>query len=57
MHPPDGPLENLHSPEQRPFFAFCQDPLPPMPPTGDKSGWHSDYSSPGENLRKWEMAE
>ncbi len=21
MHPPDGPLESLHSPEQRPFSA------------------------------------
>jgi len=58
VHPPDGPLESLHFPEQRPFSAFChQDPFPPMLPTGNKSGWHSDYSSPGGHLRKWEMAE
>ena len=58
MHPPDGPLARLHSPEQRPFSAFChQNPFPPMPPTGNESGWHSDYSPPGKNLRKWEMAE
>jgi len=58
MHPPDGPLERLHFPEQRPFSTFChQNPFPPMPPTGDKSRWHSDYSSLGEHLRKWEMAE
>jgi len=23
MHLPDGPLESLHSPEQKPFSAFC----------------------------------
>jgi len=56
MHPHDGPLESLHSPEQRPFSAFCQDPFPPMLPTGNKSRWHSDYSPSGRNLRKWEMA-
>ena len=27
MHPPDSPLESLHSPEQRPFFRI----LPPKP--------------------------
>jgi hypothetical protein len=31
VHPPDGPLERLHSPEQRPFSAFCHpNPFPPM---------------------------
>ena len=57
MHPPDGPLARLHSPEQRPFSAFCQDPFPPMLPTGDKSRWYSDYSPRGGHSRKWEMAE
>ena len=56
MHPPDGPLELLYSPEQRPFSAFCQDPFPPMLPTGNKNRWNSDYSPPGGILRKWETA-
>jgi hypothetical protein len=56
VHPPDGPLERLHFPEQKPFSAFCQDSFPPMPPPGDKSGWHSDSFPPGAHLRKWEMA-
>jgi hypothetical protein len=57
MHPPDGPLDRLHSPEQRPFSVFCrQNPFPPMPPTGDKGGWNSDYTPPGGYLRKLEMA-
>ena len=57
MHPPDGLLERLHSPEQGPFSAFCQDLFPPMLPTEDKNGCHSDYSPPGGHLRKWEMEE
>jgi len=58
MHPPNGPLDRLHSPEQRPFSAFChQNPFPPMPPTGNKSGWYSDCSPPVGNLRIWGMAE
>jgi hypothetical protein len=58
MDPPDGSLESLHSPEQGPFSAFCrQNSFPPMPPTGEKSGWNSDYSPQGGHLRKWEMSE
>ena len=51
MHPLDGPPALL--PGTRAIFRILpQDQFPPMLPAGDKSGWNSGYSSPGERLRK-----
>jgi len=57
MDPPDRPhviQDECESAARRSAF-YHQNPFPPMLPTGDKSGWYSDYSSRGGNLRKWEL--
>ena len=36
---------------------YYQKLFPSIPPTGDKSGWNSDYSPPEGYWRKQEMAE
>jgi hypothetical protein len=38
------------APAARRSAFYLQNSFPPMLPTGDKSGWHSDYSSRGRTF-------
>ena len=56
MNLPDSSLAPLPG-AQALFRILSPRPVLPMPPTGGKSRWNSDYPTPRGHLRKREMAE